>query len=193
MINRPHFFSSVRASLFNGKLDVGQVEGMSAILDEWDKGFNKDCRQLAYMLATVYHECNKTMQPITEYGKPAYFDKYDAGTKLGKMLGNTVKGDGEKYKGRGFVQLTGRSNYQKAGNKLGIDLINFPEKALELPISTKILFTGMAEGWFTGRKFSQYFNAQTGDYLNARKIINGLDCYEKIAGYARHFHRALGP
>lgn len=191
-IDRKTFFDEVRASLFGGQLASGQVAGMDAILDEWDTAkWGDDKRKLAYMLATTLHECAQTMQPITERGQASYFDKYEPGTKIGKMLGNTVKGDGARYKGRGFVQLTGRANYQKASDKLGVDFIGHPEKVLELPNSTQIMFRGMADGWFTGRKLGHYFNDTTCDYVNARKIINGLDCADKIAGYARKFYAAL--
>lgn len=191
-IDRKFYFDTVRASLFGGKLESGQVHGMEAILDEWDAhSINADLRKLAYMLATVFHECNKTMQPITEYGTVAYFNKYEPGTRIGKNLGNTQKGDGYKYRGRGFVQLTGRPNYLKAGTKLGIDLINQPDKALELAVATQIMFAGMSEGWFTGKKLSHYFNGTTVDYVQARRIINGIDKAELIAGYALKFHKAL--
>ena len=192
MIDRKFFYDTVRIALFGGALENAQVYGLGTILSEWDTGhWGDDKRKLAYMLATTFHETGHKMTPVTENGAPSYFNKYEPGTKLGKQLGNTLKGDGARYKGRGFVQITGRGNYQKAGGKLDVDLINQPEKALELPIATRILFAGMSEGWFTGRKLSQYFNDTTSDYLNARKIINGLDCYDKIAAYAQKFRAAL--
>lgn len=181
------FFASVKNTLFGGRLTQSQVDGMESILNaDWEKK-----RYLAYALATVYHECDKTMQPIIEKGTIAYFNKYNAGTKLGKTLGNTEPGDGFKYRGRGFVQITGRANYAKAGKKLGIDLINKPEQALDLIIATKILHDGMMAGWFTGRKLPDYFTDEKSDYYNARRIINGTDQAELIAGYAKAFNLAL--
>lgn len=191
MINRNAFFDSVRNSLFSGELDQGQVSGMTAIMDKWEESGNTDLRQLAYMLATVYHECAKTMQPITERGNAAYFSKYDPGTNIGISLGNTQIGDGARFKGRGFVQLTGRSNYAKFGNRLIIDLVSYPDKALDLTVSTIILIIGMEHGWFTGKKLSDYINDEKTDYINARRIINGLDKAKIIADYTHKFYSAL--
>ena len=53
---------------------------------------------------------------------------------------------------------------------------------------------GMTEGWFTGLKLENYFpthNPKWGDWVNARRIINGLDCAARIALYAQHFRDAL--
>lgn len=191
MINRNHFFDSVRGSLFNGKLAGSQVYGMNAILDEWESGKWQDLNKLAYMFATAYHETAYTMQPIIERGNAAYFDKYEPGTKIGKMLGNTQKGDGALLKGRGYVQLTGRANYTKASQKLGIDLINFPDQACEMKNSIKIVFFGMFEGWFTGKKLDSYITDAKADFVNSRRIINGTDRAQDIAGYAKKFRSAL--
>ena len=68
MINKESFYKKIRVSLFD-KLTQPQVEGMGAILNEWDRGKDEDLRNLAYMLATVYHETARTMQPIEEFGK----------------------------------------------------------------------------------------------------------------------------
>ena len=186
MIERKAFFDAARRSPFSGKLKVDQVNGMTAILDEWDKRKLTDLRQLAYMLATAFHETAFTMQPITEYGSKSYFKKYDGR----KDLGNTLPGDGYKFRGRGYVQLTGRYNYQKASTKIGVDIVASPERALEPAIAAAIMFDGMIEGWFTGRKLFDYFNAKT-DWRNARRIINGTDKADAIAYYAKEFWAAL--
>ena len=75
---------------------------------------------------------------LTENGKKSYFDKYNAGTKIGKNLGNTEEGDGFKYRGRGYIQLTGRYNYKKYGDMIGVDLINNPDLAAQPEIAQKL-------------------------------------------------------
>ena len=92
------FFDHIRETL--GPLSQSQVDGINALLAATD-GMSTDHR--AYVLATAWHETARTMQPITEFGSRKYFDKYDAGTSIGKVLGNTIKGDGYKYRGRGYV------------------------------------------------------------------------------------------
>jgi len=149
-------------------------------------------QQVAYLLATSYHETAHTMQPITEYGGVKYFDKYDVGT-LAKNLGNTPEkdGDGYLYRGRGFVQITGRANYQKASTKLGVDFIRSPDLALRPDLAAKILVLGTTEGWFTGKKLSDYLSDTKIDYVNARRVINGTDKASTIASYAKVFEQGL--
>lgn len=179
-MNRATFFASVRKDIFNGKLSQSQVAGLDALLNEYEA---KPCDTLwmAYMLATAYHETAATMQPIAEYGK-------GKGRKYG------VKGKyGQVPYGRGWVQLTWDFNYEKADKELGLDgalLKNF-DLALDLGIATRILFRGMFEGWFTGKKLSDYFNDKTTDWVNARRIINGTDKAQHIADIAQKFHTAL--
>ncbi|HEX8369146.1 MAG TPA: hypothetical protein VF604_11450 [Pyrinomonadaceae bacterium] len=187
-INRKFFFDHVRSSLFGKSLTQKQVEGVTAILDEWEaKHTKKDDRWLAYMLATVYHETDKKFQGIEEYGPDSYFKKYDGR----KDLGNTEPGDGLRFKGRGFVQITGRLNYAKFSKILGVDLIGNPKLALDLENCVKILFYGMINGTFTGKKLSDYFSATKEDWVDARRIINRLDKANLIAGEAQRFYAAL--
>lgn len=184
-INRQFFFDTVRGRLFGGKLTQKQVDGLTAILNEWEENhWNEDDRWLAYMLGTAYHEVDRTMQPITEYASGrAYEGRRD--------LGNTEKGDGVRFKGRGFVQLTGRRNYALMSTVTGVDLIAAPEKALDLTVAIKVMFYGMIHGTFTGKKLSDYFNENNSDWINARRIINGKDKANLIADYAKKFYSAI--
>lgn len=192
MLAKPEaFFSHVRKVLFGGKLSTGQVNGLNSIVAAWDVHGDEDARKLAYLLATAQHETAGTMQPIYERGAKAYFDKYEPGTKLGKALGNTEKGDGYRYRGTGLVQLTGRRNFRLAGQKLGIDLVKEPSLATEPSTAAAILIKGSLEGWFTGRKVGDYINAAKTDYIGARRVINGTDKASLIAGYADQYEQAL--
>ena len=151
-----------------------------------------DRRKLAYCMATFKWETAHTMRPIDEHGSDAYFNKrYNPQTNVGKMLGNTKPGDGALFHGRGYVQLTGRSNYAKAKKLTGVDLLSEPDRAKEPELAYQIAIQGMTDGWFTGRKLSNYFVGDTADYVNARKIINGTDQADKIADIARGYSELL--
>jgi len=188
MINRKFFFDQVRNSLFDGKLKQSQVNGLTAILNEWERNYpKKDDRWLAYMLATTHHETDTAMQPIEEYGK-------GKGRKYGKkikMSGKPYRNTNHIFYGRGFVQLTWYENYEKAGKKLRQDFVRYPEKVMETANATRILFLGMTEGWFTGKKLSDYFNAEKEDWYNARRIINGVDNALTTAYYAKRYYAAI--
>lgn len=197
-INREFFFDFSRVQLFGGSLTQKQVEGMTAILDYWEANHAaQDKRWLAYMLGTAFHETDRKMQPIKEYGSTSYFDKRYGPPPVGKnpglakTLGNTQQGDGSRYCGRGFVQLTGRRNYTDWKQRLNVDLLNNPDLLLTLAPSIRILFEGSIKGTFTGRRLDQYFNPTTADWKNARRIINRLDKAELIAGYAKNFYAAI--
>jgi putative chitinase len=153
----------------------------------------------AYALATAYHETASTMQPIKEYGGESYFTRmYDvtgARSQMAIANGNTCAGDGPKYCGRGYVQLTWKNNYAKAGRECNADLVADPDLALNPDIAAKVLRRGMQEGWFTGKKFSDYLpgvgRATSGQYARARYIINGSDKAQQIADHAKQFEAAL--
>jgi hypothetical protein len=187
MINRDAYFNSVREVFFGGAMTQQQVDGQCVILGLWDYQATgtpmTDFRWLAYILATVYHECAAKMWPIEEYGKGS-----------GKEYG-IPDADGNTFYGRGFVQLTWKENYERASAILGlIDdryLGDFPHLALDSLIAARVMFRGMAEGWFTGKKLGDYFNDFEDDPINARQIINGNDQDTKIAGYYADFLSAL--
>jgi putative chitinase len=178
--------------IFGGSMKQSQVDGINVITEAFGRYGDGDRRKLAYLLATAKHETAHTMQPIHERGKVAYFNKYEPGTAIGKRLGNTLKGDGYKFRGRGYVQCTGRANYAKAGKKIGVDLLANPDAALEPAAAARILITGCLEGWFTGKKLGDYITANTSDFVNARRVVNGTDRAALIAGYAAQFLPAIG-
>lgn len=141
--------------------------------------------EVAYALATIHIETfwpksGKRYEPIVEGGSNAYFKKYDGRDDLG----NNQPGDGLRFKGRGYVQITGRKNYTKFTKLLNVDLLGNPNLALDPVISFKIMSIGMFNGIFTGKKLGTYVSATKKDYVKARGVINGNDRAREIAGYA---------
>jgi hypothetical protein len=193
MAGTKHFYDTMRPVLFSTGLSTKQFDGIESILKLCADSGITDTRWIAYILGTIYHECNKTMQPIEEYGK-------GQGHPYGKKLKMATDAGGNHipyttpdqiYYGRGYVQLTWYENYAAQGKILGLDLLNNPEWVLQSEIAGKILIHGMTKGDFTGRYLSQFFNDTTSDYINARKIINGLDRAAVIANYAHTFFAGL--
>lgn len=206
-MNRAKFFAAVRLSLFAGRLSQNQMNGIGAILDAWEER-PFDGRRLAYMLATTYHETDSIMCPISEnlnysaVGLRTTFPKYFTAAQATAYArqperianrayanrmgnGNEAGGDGWRYRGRGLVQITGRDNYAKYG------IADDPDKALDPVKTVEILFDGMINGRFTGKRLADFFSATTTDWNGARKIINGADRADEIAGYAKKFAAAL--
>lgn len=131
--------------------------------------------QLAYVLATAKWETAHTLKPIREMGGEAYLKK--------KAY--------YPYVGMGYVQLTWKVNYEKAGKALGVDFVSNPKLLLEPKYAAPILVTGMREGWFTGKKLSDYITLQKSDFVGARRIVNGTDRASEIAAIAREYDAAL--
>ena len=170
MYDHAKFFAGIRS--LAPHFSQTQVDGFNAVLDAAPP--DMAACHLAYCLATAWHETAFTMKPIEEYGRGR-----------GKAYGPSG------FWGRGYVQLTWKDNYAKAGNELGVDLVRSPALAMRPEIAAKIMFDGMREGWFTGKKLSDYFSATVDDPVNARRIINGTDRAAQVAGYHRVFLSAL--
>jgi putative chitinase len=173
VINRTFFFDQVSQRLFDGKLGAKPKETIGMMLDYWEENFGKaDDRWLAYAFGTAHHETDRKFGPIREYG-------------LGKGKPYVP------YYGRGLVQLTWKNNYEKMGKKLRIKLVENPDLALEVKNAIPILFIGMNEGIFTGKKFADYFSKTKEDWVQARRIINVLDKAQLIADYAKRYYGAI--
>lgn len=196
-IERKYFFDTIRESLFSGAMNQGQVHGMEAILREWEAQGLTDLRWLAYILGTAYHETAKTMQPIEEYGRGKghdYGKKLKYGKGPGKRIPYTMPD--KIYYGRGHTQNTWFEIYEaltKAAKKhpREWDFLNEPELLLQMESSIWAMFYAMRTGLYTGKKLADYFEVDTEDWVNARRIINGVDCAVIIAGYAKEFLKAI--
>ena len=173
------FFDAMRERLGHGRLTQQQVDGALILVGTMQQ-MGVKLHEMAYILATAWHETAFTLQPIEEYGRGR-----------GHAYGKPDPSTGHAYYGRGYVQLTWRDNYERAGRKLGIDLVNHPEKALEPATAAAILISGMREGWFTGQRLDQHVGSERVDYYGARRVVNGLDKASQIAGYAEEFETAL--
>lgn len=211
-MDRSVFFDHVRARPFPGRLDQAQVDGLTILLDGAPAGM--DVRQLAYCLATAFHETGARMTPIEEnlvYTSaasirrvwPSRFATDESAAPFvrqpqalanevynGRMGNREGSDDGWTYRGRGYVQITGRDNYRRAGTSLAVDLEGAPDRALEPTIAMLVTYRGMSEGWFTGKRLDQYFSNDVTDPIGARKIISS-DSAETIAEYWQDFLTAL--
>lgn len=203
-INRTTFFNYVRKAPFGGRLIQTQIDGMNAILDAWETFTSTDIRWLAYMLATVFHETSATMQPVRETLASsdtqaiARLEKAYTSGKLRSVKTPYWRKDanGLSWFGRGLVQLTFQANYARMGDILGIPLASNPSLALELETAINIMFEGMTKGIsskgdFSGKSLENYFNDTTDDPVGARRIINGTDKAQLIAGYHKNFLDAI--
>lgn len=190
------FFDHCRTGVMGPTLDADEVNGCDVFLTTMA---GEPISWVAYALATAWHETAHTMQPVHEIGGPKYFfrmyDPQGQRPAVAFRLGNTKPGDGVKYAGRGYVQLTGRTNYAKAAVKLSLDILAQPDMAMRSDVAAKIMRLGMREGWFTAKKFADYLPlegiASRIAFKQARRIINGTDKADNIAEYAMKFQAAL--
>jgi putative chitinase len=135
---------------------------------------------VAALMAQIAHETAQ-MSKSTEIGPDSYFDRYDGR----KDLGNVRPGDGRRFRGRGWIQLTGRYNYRKAGEALGIDLENNPEKAADPDTAMDV-----AIWYFESRVMNRISNPQ--DIKRITKAVNGgFNGYQDRRQYFNIYAQAL--
>jgi putative chitinase len=123
------------------KLNVQPITNnpLEAVLLKVAKSSGLQGSELAAFMAQCAHE-TMDFKRLTEFGGSLDFRKYDPkfAPKKAKALGNKHVGDGAKFKGRGFIQITGRYNYKRAGEELGIPLEKHPELAEDPAVAAKI-------------------------------------------------------
>ena len=127
--------------------------------------------RVAAFLAQIAHETGN-FKWLTELGRVSYFNKYEPGTKIGRRLGNSKRGDGAKFRGRGLIQLTGRYNYTKFNKYLRqkkfdpVNVIRHPKVVSRLPYAL------IAALWYWKVKGLNKY-ADNGDFRTLTKRING--------------------
>lgn len=183
LTNEKTFFDTIRLTLFGGRLSRVQVDRLQALLLEMERVELVTPERGAYILATAHHETDR-FNTMEEYASgEAYEGRAD--------LGNDQPGDGRRFKGRGYVQITGRRNYAWAALMTGRDLLENPAIATDPDLSAKITVLGMLGGNFTGRGLAAFINDDRADFINARKVVNGLDRAETIADIADRYLQAI--
>ena len=122
--------------------------------------------ELAQFLAQCAHETGDFAH-LEELGGNRYLAQYDPAVNpaKAKALGNTQAGDGAKYKGRGFIQITGKANYTNAGQALGMDLVNSPELAAKPDVAAKIAV------WYWQNRVAPYVQ----DFADTRSVTKRIN------------------
>jgi putative chitinase len=182
------------------KFTPQRAAGLTSLLDriETDPGLVM-VRQAAYVLATIRWETGQTFQPIPEH-------RADEKTEP-KYWQNQSRYWDTGFYGRGYVQITWERNYRLAGQRLAGQsfvlndtpvviaadtFVRNPDYVLHPEVAYLICSRGMREGWFTGKKLDDYIReGSPPDYVNARRIINGVDHAQDIASYANQFELGL--
>jgi len=185
MIDRIKFYAGYRR--YFGGLNQSQVDGIDFLLDKLDASpILNDARWYAYILATIKHECAEKWQPINELGSAHYLQSKSY----------------YPYTGKGYVQLTWESNYLAINPIVkeffpDKDIMKNPDDALNPEVAWIICEAGMTKAdigplkepnFCAGQTLERYFNDNTTDWVHARRIINGMDCANLIAGYAQKLY-----
>lgn len=147
----------LRAAAPNGKdwIILGLADNMPMLIERFE--INNINRQ-AHFIGQCCHESDY-LRTTEEYASGAAYNGR-------KDLGNTQPGDGPRFKGRGLIQLTGRFNYTKCGEGLGVDLLSDPTIVARFPLAATV------SGWFWHtNKISHH--ADKNDHRMVTKIING--------------------
>jgi len=112
-----------------------------------------------------------------------------------RNLGNTMPDDGWMYRGRGMAHDTGRRNYKASGEAVGVDLLAEPGALLQTDLAALVMVTGMRTGRYTTHSLERHLAgagaATEAQFIQARRIINGLDRAAQIAAHAMRFQQAL--
>ena len=165
-------------------IDAKWLEPLNNAFDKYQ--INTPKRQAAF-IGQCGHESNnfRTLEENLHYSAnalmrvwPSRFPDNDVAEKYANnpekiankvysgRMGNTEDGDGWKYHGRGLIQLTGKDNYKRCGDSIGIDLVNHPDLLLQSD------YAALSAGWFWSKHGLNQL-ADLGDWVSITKRING--------------------
>ena len=163
------FLTHVNQSVFGGRMSAEQSNGLRTIADYGVEKFpGLWAAPRAYVLATATWETGRRMKPVREAGGWLYLRRQPYWP----------------YVGEGLIQVTWKANYAKFG-------AHAPGDLLQWPCALDALWRGMSAGLFTGKKLGDYFTQARSDFVNARRIVNGVDRAAEIAALAQSYLRAL--
>jgi hypothetical protein len=205
-IDQPYFFAH-----YPYKLNSKQKENIIFLINNFDESvLLTRLSWFANILGTLRRETNDTFAPVQEgYWIPAskrvsalynYYTKNNP-----KMLSQFFPNGkyGTNYLGEGFVQLSLLSNFINFNPLVqkkfpNYDIVKNPELAMIPEVAWLIMEEGMTRDThtfrdinFTGHTVEQYLNDKILDWVNVRKVVNGLDCAHEIAKYSMAYYDAL--
>jgi predicted chitinase/cell division protein FtsB len=163
----------IREMLKQGFTDPRAIAEMLALTNYETEGFGRTVENMRY---TTPENLLKTFREVTSLAQaralvaagPVAIANTVYGGGKGQTLGNIAPGDGWKYRGRGLVQLTGRAQYARIGQQLGIDLVNNPELASNDPN----VMAAIAVNFYKNSKLLQSIT-QDGNFGRAATGLNG--------------------
>jgi RHS repeat-associated protein len=164
----------------------GAAPHIARILLELNDEGVTDRSHIAYTLATAHHES----------GTGRYMTEFSSGNQYNNRadLGNTHPGDGPRFRGRGYVQITGRTNYNNYSRLTGENLVANPTRAADPDVAVQVLVHGLRTGAFTGRRLADYGDDATGfNYQQARRTVNAMDRAAAIAALAQRYRSVMRP
>ena len=197
-MDRKAFYDHARSTL--GALSTPNVTGFELFLNEGERR-HEPLAKLAYVLATVWWETAKTMQPVRE--------AYWVGNGNETIAENWRRTHLRYYPfyGRSYPQFTWEGNYKKAsdiwntqhrGDGPMVDFVKNPDAIMNPAYGVPLTFDAMEAGWFTGKKLGDFIDdIDEGDaedlreFINARRVVNGVDKNVEIGRLAIGFESAL--
>jgi putative chitinase len=160
-INKEQIKTIISPTKYDDSKMQSIVDALNLTFDKYQINTNK---RVCNFLAQVLHESGAFRFSVEIWGNTDAQKRYDTRVDLGNTP--ELDGDGFKYRGRGWIQLTGKTNYKLLGQAFGIDAVNQPELIAKEP------YDSLSAGWFWNKR-SLNILADNDDIITITKKING--------------------